>query len=64
VITHTNFKAALSRRSKTKQPGFKGSDDPSTMRSLDVELKFGAGPAELGWSMRRAQIALVPEETI
>jgi hypothetical protein len=64
AITRTNFKAALGAL-KEKAPAFKGSEDPADYAlsewHLNAELKFGSGPAELGWSMRRARVALVPE---
>jgi hypothetical protein len=65
AITPTNFKAALSAL-KEKAPAFKGSADPADYAlvewHLNAELKFGSGPAELGWSMRHARVALMPED--
>jgi hypothetical protein len=29
---------------------------------LNAELKSGFGPAEFGWSMRKARLALAPED--
>jgi len=64
AITRANFKAALAAL-KEKAPAFKGSQDPVDYAlvewHLNAEMKFGSGPAELGWSMRRARLALVPE---
>ena len=63
AITYANFKTALASLKK-KSPAFKASDNPAdyelTQWHLNAELKFGAGPAELGWSMRHAKVALLP----
>jgi hypothetical protein len=65
AITRANFKAALGAL-KEQALAFKGSEDPADYAlsewHLNAELKFGSGPAELGWSMRRARVALVPED--
>jgi hypothetical protein len=65
AITRANLQAALAAL-RAKAPGFRSSDDPAdyalTEWHLNAEMQFGSGPAELGWSMRRAQITLAPED--
>jgi hypothetical protein len=67
AITQSNFQAAL-RALKEKYPDFSGSSDPADYEfvawHLNAELKYASGPAELGWSMRRAAIALAPENRL
>ena len=67
AITQRNFQAAL-RALREKYPDFSGSSNPADYEfvawHLNAELKFATGPAELGWSMRRASIALAPENRL
>jgi hypothetical protein len=65
AITRSNFVTALAAL-KEKSPAFAGSDNPAdyalTGWHLNAEIQFDTGPAELGWSMRRARLALAPED--
>lgn len=67
AITPQNFRAAIAAL-RQSQAGFSGSEDPADYAliewHLNAELKFGSGPAELGWSMRRARLVLVPEQEL
>ena len=67
AVTRENFAAGLAAL-KEKGAGFKGSLEPGdyslTSVHLNAELKFGTGPAEMGWSMRGEKVALVPEGTL
>ena len=64
AITRNNFQIALQDLSN-RVPSFAGSQNPAdyalTEWHLNAELQCGSGPAELGWSMRRAKIVLVPK---
>jgi hypothetical protein len=64
AITRNNFQSAL-KSLKERDPGFLGSENPSdyvlTEWHLNAELNFTNGPAELGWSLRKTRIALIPE---
>jgi hypothetical protein len=67
AITRNNFETAL-KSLKEQNPSYPGSVDPTdytlTEWHLNAELKFGSGPAEMGWSMRHASVALVPENRL
>lgn len=67
AITQKNFKTAL-RSLKDKEPIFNGSDDPADYAlvewHLNAELTFATGPAKLGWSLKGAELAVVPTETL
>jgi hypothetical protein len=65
AITRQNFKTALTAL-KERSAAFSGSENPSDYAligwHLNAELQFANGPAELGWSMRKARLALAPED--
>jgi hypothetical protein len=67
AITQQNFTTAL-QSLKDKEPTFGGSDNPADYAlmewHLNAELTFATGPAELGWSLRGAELAVVPTETL
>ena len=67
AITQENFKTAL-RSLKDKEPTFHGSDNPADYAlvewHLNAELTFATGPAKLGWSLKGAELAVVPTETL
>jgi hypothetical protein len=67
AITRQNFKTAL-QSLRDKEPGFGGSDNPADYAlmewHLNAELTFASGPARLGWSLRRANLAVVPTEQL
>jgi hypothetical protein len=67
AITLNNFKRAL-QDLREKDSSFSGSQNPADYAlvewHLNAELTCGSGPAELGWSMRKAQIVLVPESQL
>ena len=67
AITQENFWTAL-QALKERGPGFGASQHPAdyalTEWHLNAELTYGTGPADLGWSMRRARVALVPENQL
>jgi hypothetical protein len=64
AITRNDFITAL-RSLRARAPAFKGSENPEDYAlmgwHLNAELQFGSGPAELGWSMRGAELKLAPE---
>jgi len=63
AITQQNFATSL-QALLADNKGFKGSANPAdyTLISahLNAELKYDAGPSDLGWSLRRERISLVP----
>jgi hypothetical protein len=67
AITRNNFKTALLAL-KEKAPGFAGSDNPADYElsgwHLNAELQFASGPAELGWSMRRARVEFARDDRL
>ena len=67
AITRQDFETAL-KALKEQNPSYPGSVDPAdytfTEWHLNAELKFGSGPAAMGWSMRHASVALVPENRL
>jgi len=67
AITRNDFETAL-KSLKEQNPSYPGSVDPADYTlaewHLNAELKFGSGPAEMGWSMRHASLALVPENRL
>ena len=67
AITQENFKTAL-RSLKDKEPTFNGPDNPADYAlvewHLNAELTFATGPAKLGWSLKGAELAVVPTETL
>jgi hypothetical protein len=64
AITRSNFQIALKDISE-RAPEFAGSQNPADYAlvewHLNAEVQCGSGPAELGWSMRKAHVSLVPE---
>jgi hypothetical protein len=67
AVTQDNFRTAL-RALREKEAAFKASKDPADYAlvewHLNAELQFASGPAELGWSMRHARLALTPLEQL
>jgi hypothetical protein len=67
AITQQNFKTAL-QSLRDKEPTFGGSENPADYAlmewHLNAELTFASGPAKLGWSLRRANLAVVPTEQL
>jgi hypothetical protein len=59
AITRENFAAGLAALA-AQGSGFHGSANPADWElqhlHLNAELKFGTGPAQMGWSMRRERI--------
>jgi hypothetical protein len=64
AITVENFQAALRALAAVQGAKFNLSVNPADYRvtewHLNAELQTSSGPAEMGWSMRGAKVALVP----
>jgi hypothetical protein len=64
AITPDNFAAAIRALAAVHGAKFTASSDPADYRMLEwhlnAELQTASGPAEMGWSMRHAKVALVP----
>ena len=67
AITQQNFRTAL-QSLRHQEPAFSGSDSPEDYAlvewHLNAELTFATGPAKLGWSLRGAELAIVPTEKL
>jgi hypothetical protein len=67
AITANNLTTAI-QDIKEKYASFRGSENVADYGlvewHLNAELKFHSGPAELGWSMRGALVALTPESSL
>lgn len=67
AVTQDNFKTNLLSLNK-RAPAFGASENPADYIlngwHLNAEIVFATGPAELGWSMRKARVALVPDDRL
>jgi hypothetical protein len=67
AITRDNFATAL-QSLKQRAPTFGASVDPADYIlqgwHLNAEILCGSAPSQLGWSMRKARVTLVPESQV